>query len=221
MKKSLLQTGVVYAFQPGKHDTVKPVVLVSLNLFDSNFSRWGAENKPGTPKWKPSTESRPGSYFDKTTGYLAISTEALRYSSQRAHEPLSLEALTQVTLAQVLEREVHGYDHGEDGTTGYIASVVNNSAIIGLYDEVIGVQEREARETRRKAAERSAEAVASYDAASARWDAFQALGVVLPRPSLDDVGYGDEKHQVSKHADRVTLDAATLDQILALLQPEV
>lgn len=218
MKKTDLQTGVVYAYQRGKYDSIAPAVLVSLDLFQSNLSRYGRD-KTGEPSYVPAGDryTVPGSHFDTTVGYLAISNGSLRYGGG-PNDPTSLEALTTITLADVLRDTVQG---GED-PQGYVVSLINNRAIVGVYDDVLGAKDAKKQAADALFATQRAEAQALVDEATDRFDRFAALGVAIPVPSVEEFGSYDDSTYTKKvrteNVLRVTLDSSTLDRILSLLE---
>lgn len=220
MKKTDLQTGVVYAYKPSKYSSTAPVVLLSLDLYRTNNHRWG-RNEPGSAKYVTSNAGRPskgGGYGIDTVGYLAVSNQRFNYSGQPT-DALSLDDLRTLTLDEVLKDQRHGVE----GSPRYVVDLINNTGIVGLYDEVMGAEDA-AKQARHAASEQQrVEAEARVARAHARWEALTMLGLALPEPRVE-VGsrWHDEARDTvatytALHCDSVNLDVADADNLLALV----
>lgn len=222
MKKADLKTGVVYGYKTGKYDTLKPVVLVSLDLYRSNSDRWGRD-KSGEAKYVKASPGvvRPskGDVFAGEVGYLVISNQNLRWSSPPKN-PLSLDALTEVTLEQVLAAHVHGKDLPE----GYTVALVNNSHITGVYDDLVDAKRKATEATVAYYARQRAEAEVQVAAVQANHAAVVNLGIVVPEPHVEGKrewisdlnAYVDGGK--ARNVEQVVMQRAELDRLVVLVE---
>lgn len=215
MQKSDLKTGVVYAFQRGKYDTMAPVVLLSTDLFATTGSRF-RDPEPGSPRYVATKATKPENGYNRTVGYLAVSTSRVNYHAAPA-KPISQKALLALTVEEALAATVHG----GDGPQGYTVTLVNNRHLIGLYDVLAEKKAEAERANEEYLAKRRAEDEAAVAAALPRYERLAALGIEIPKPVVTARWTSSGQGSVAENVRRVTIDVEVLDQILALLPVEV
>jgi len=159
MRKQDIKPGVVYAYQEGKYQDPKPVMLLSADLYASQpRSELGTRFRKAADDAKP----RSGTYGSGSTGYLvAIMRDQF---TRRMDRDEVAARMAKVTLA---DAQAAGWEHLDDEIG--LMLLIRLAPVLGPWDEVMA-QRREAAEekARRQAALAAAAKVLDDRAAKIR-----------------------------------------------------
>ena len=156
MRKQDIKPGVVYAYQEGKYQSLRPVAFLSADLY---ASQGRSEHGPRFRKAASDAKPQSGTYGSPSTGYaVAIMREQF---GRRVDRDEVAARLTKVTLA---DAAAAGWEHLDD-LIGFML-IVRLAPVLGPWDEVMAQQREEAEEKARRQAAIAATAKALDDRAA-------------------------------------------------------
>lgn len=222
MKRTDMETGVVYAYQAGKHDVIQAIIVLDTTGLYAQTNR-------GYGRMTPEDAARPlhtkvekrlgmrttvGRYSDYRAGFLAATTtNPTSGGYKRDHDKADPATLRDVTLDQALTHTYGDRAHHKPlvGTQIWV-DVIDPRFILGVYEDVMQA-DAEAKELEANIkAQEIADAEARMIAQEKRIDALRALGVTGKMPNPRSRYSKSEGHTQS-----VVLSPAQFEQVMSLI----